>query len=67
VSDPISRLQFARQEIDRVFGPGYAVRHPEVVCALMQSAASDYAAQLRARRTGRNRGDQVRPPFPDHG
>jgi hypothetical protein len=49
MSDPISRLQLARQEIDRVFGPGYAVGHPEVVCAVMQSASSDYAAQLVAR------------------
>jgi hypothetical protein len=42
--DPISRLQFARDEIDRVFGTGYAAAHPEVVTAVMLTAASDYAA-----------------------
>ena len=41
MSDPISRLQLARQEIDRVFGPGYAVEHPELVAVVMQSASSD--------------------------
>ena len=48
-SDPVSRLQFARDEIDRVLGPGYAAAHPEVVIAVMQSAASDYAALAIAR------------------
>ena len=48
MSDPISRLQLARQEIDRVFGPGYAVEHPKLVAVVMQSASSDYAAQLVA-------------------
>jgi hypothetical protein len=43
-SDPISRLQFARDEVDRVFGGGYAAQHPEVLVAVMQSAASDYMA-----------------------
>ena len=46
MSDPISRLQLARQEIDRTFGDGYAAANPELVAAVMQSAASDYAAQL---------------------
>ena len=32
-----------------MFGTGYAVAHPELVAALMQSASSDYAAQLVAR------------------
>jgi hypothetical protein len=36
--DPISRLSFAAGEIDRVFGEGYAVAHPEVVAAVMLSA-----------------------------
>jgi len=43
-SDPISRLQLARDEIDKTFGGGFARDHPEVVCAVMASAASDYAA-----------------------
>jgi hypothetical protein len=46
--DPISRLQFARSEIDRVFGEGYAAAHPEVIAAVMISAAIDYHAQLVA-------------------
>ena len=49
MSDPISRFAFAVQEIDRTLGPGYAKQHPEVVCAVMQSAASDYAALALAR------------------
>jgi hypothetical protein len=48
-SDPISRLQFARDEIDRVFGAGYAAAHPEVLVVVMQSAASDFAALAIAR------------------
>src|SRR5262249_21056616 len=48
MADPLSRLQFARDEIDRVFGSGYAAAHPEVVAAGMGSAASDYAAHLLA-------------------
>jgi hypothetical protein len=44
MSDPISRLQFARDEIDRVFGTNYAREHPEVVTAIMATAASDFAA-----------------------
>lgn len=46
---PISRLQFARDEIDRVFGSGYAASHPDVVAAVMQSAAIDFAAFTLAR------------------
>jgi hypothetical protein len=42
--DPISRLQFARDEIDRVFGDGYAADHPDVVTAVMLTAATDFAA-----------------------
>lgn len=57
MSDPISRLQLARQEIDRTFGDGYAAAPPELVAVVMQSASSDYAAHLlasrhRARRRG---------------
>jgi hypothetical protein len=49
VSDPISRLQLARQEIDRVFGPGHAAANPQLVAAVMAAASRDYAAQLVAR------------------
>lgn len=42
--DPISRLAFARDEIDRVFGDGYAASHPDVVSAVMLSASMDYMA-----------------------
>jgi hypothetical protein len=42
--DPISRLQLAQQEIDRVLGSGYAQRHPELVAVVVQTAASDWAA-----------------------
>jgi len=44
MSDPISRLQLARQEIDRVFGDGYAAAHPELAAVVVQTAASDWAA-----------------------
>ena len=44
MSDPISRLEVCRREIDRVFGDGHAAAHPELVAAIMQSAASDWAA-----------------------
>jgi hypothetical protein len=52
VSDPISRLQLARQEIDRVFGDGYAAAIRALVAVVMQWAASDYVAQLIARASG---------------
>ena len=44
MSDPISRLEVCQREIDRVFGNGHAREHPELVAAIMQSAASDWAA-----------------------
>ena len=44
MSDPISRLDVVQREIDRVFGDGYATAHPDVVTAVLQSAASDWAA-----------------------
>jgi hypothetical protein len=47
--DPISRLQIVQQEIDRVFGAGYAAENPNLVIAVMNAASSDYAAQLIAR------------------
>ena len=39
MSDPISRLDVVQREIDRVFGDGYAAAHPDVVTAVLQSAA----------------------------
>jgi hypothetical protein len=42
--DPVSRLQLARDEINRIFGVGFAEQHPEVLVVVMQSAASDWAA-----------------------
>jgi hypothetical protein len=43
-----ARLEFARDEVDLVFGGGYAVEHPDVVSAVMLSASLDWAAQLIA-------------------
>jgi hypothetical protein len=34
MSDPVSRLQLSRQEIDGVFGEGYAAAHPELVAVV---------------------------------
>jgi hypothetical protein len=34
--DPISRLQLAQEEIDRVFGAGYAAAHPDVLVVTVQ-------------------------------
>ena len=48
MSDPISRLEVVRREIDRVFGDGYAAAHPELVAVVMQTAASDWAASRLA-------------------
>jgi hypothetical protein len=43
-----SRLELARDEVDRVFGDGYAQAHPEVVSAVMISASLDWAAMTIA-------------------
>jgi hypothetical protein len=43
-SDPVSRLEMVRGELDRVFGDGYAREHPDLVAVVVQSAASDWAA-----------------------
>ena len=42
--DPVSRLEMVRQEVDRTFGVGFAAQHPELVAAVMATAASDYMA-----------------------
>ena len=35
--DPISKLELAKAELDRVFGPGHAAAHPELVAAVVCS------------------------------
>jgi hypothetical protein len=42
--DPIARLEFCRQEVDRVFGAGHAAANPELVATIMLTAALDFAA-----------------------
>jgi|HubBroStandDraft_6_1064221.scaffolds.fasta_scaffold1012246_1 hypothetical protein len=37
----------AKSDIDEMFGPGYAAKHPELVGAYMQAAAADYAAWVQ--------------------
>jgi hypothetical protein len=50
--DPISRLQFAQCEIDRVFGRNFAKENPELVSAVMMAASMDFAALAIARAIG---------------
>ena len=42
--EPPSRLQLARDEINKTFGPNFAEQHPELVIAVMNAASSDWAA-----------------------
>jgi hypothetical protein len=42
--DPVSRLQLAQVEIDKVLGDGYARANPQVVSAVMIAASLDWAA-----------------------
>jgi hypothetical protein len=42
--DPIARLEFCRQEVDRIFGAGHAAANPELVSTMMLTAALDFAA-----------------------
>ena len=44
MSDPVSRLRLARDELDATFGSNFAREHPEVVSAVMISASLDWAA-----------------------
>jgi hypothetical protein len=46
--DPLDRLTLAQQKIDELFGSGFAREHPEVLVVVVQSAASDWAAQRLA-------------------
>jgi hypothetical protein len=41
-----SRLELARDEVDRVFDQGYAAAHPQMVLAVMNTAATDWGARL---------------------
>jgi hypothetical protein len=41
-----SRLELARDEVDRVFGDGHAAAHPELVVAIVHAASSDWAARV---------------------
>jgi hypothetical protein len=41
-----SRLELARDEVDRVFGSGYAAAHSDVVSAVMISASVDFHALM---------------------
>jgi hypothetical protein len=41
--DPISRVDLARREIDRILGDGYASAHPDVLAAVITSATADFA------------------------
>src|SRR4030095_15545907 len=36
----------SREEVDRVFGPGHAAEHPELVVAIVHAASSDWAARV---------------------
>jgi hypothetical protein len=38
----------ARNEVDRMFGDGYAARHPDVVAAVLTCATIDQAAMVIA-------------------
>jgi hypothetical protein len=51
--DPIARLEFYRQEVDRVFGAGHAVANPELVSTIMLTAALDFAAIRLSRQPAR--------------
>jgi hypothetical protein len=42
--EPLSRLQLARDEINKTFGPDFAEQHTELVIAVMNAASSDWAA-----------------------
>ena len=44
MSDPVARLEVVQREVDRVFGDDYAAAHPDIVTAVVQSAARDWAA-----------------------
>jgi hypothetical protein len=47
--DPLSRLEFAKGEIDRLFGSGFSRDHPELTAAVMLSASLDFHGLTLAR------------------
>jgi hypothetical protein len=62
-----SRLELTRDEVDRVFGDGHAAAHPELVCAVVHAASSDWAARVPARgavRIGPGFPKQIASPSP---
>ncbi len=42
-------MAYARDDIDDLYGPGYASEHPELVAAYMRTAAIDFGCGLFAR------------------
>ena len=42
-------MRAAQREVDAQFGAGYAAKHPELVIAFMQTAASDFNASSTAK------------------
>jgi hypothetical protein len=58
-----SRLELARDEVDRVFGDGHAAAHPELVVAIVHAASSDWAAP---RWRGRSQRARSRPTVYAH-
>jgi hypothetical protein len=40
MSEPLSRLEVCRTEIDRCFSDGHAAAHPELVIAVVNAASS---------------------------
>lgn len=50
--DPLSRLELARSEMDRIFGRGYSRDHPE------SHSSCDALGQHGSRRAYRRTGDQ---------
>jgi hypothetical protein len=47
--DPVSRLRFCRDEIDKTFGAGFAQANPNLVAAVMLSASMDFHGLTLAR------------------
>ena len=59
-------LLLDQQSLDRVFGDGYAAAHPDIVTAVVQSAASDWAASRLAAAIERVADVQVNATAPLH-
>src|SRR5207249_1012986 len=45
-SQSVSRLELARQEVDSIFGVGYAASHPELVAAVLNAGMVDWATRV---------------------